>query len=655
VSSFDLDDVKVDITSSDSTIDQQMHIVMDGLHISAKARPAMMALSKPQKVTMIQQFYAKQNGGSSSDSDSGSSPKKLKVGPNKMAKNISAPSLMSAPPTNTVSLSEAKRKLKAKGKGKGQIHRQHSSNSLSRIPNLKPSVALQLKESKSAPRPRPKSRHKKSRSNIKDQAYLIAEEFSKSKSHGGSPRNRPPPPGKFKGRVSLPPPPSAGKLKHRPNSAHIVQKHVADPPMSTLRVRSVDQYTSHRVGTAVHENYAEMNDSEYEYYDDDEVMAPAPPPPIPPKAKKTTNVKVKLKVGSPVEVFSNSQQCWIDGKIVKIKGKLLCIAYGPGSETQKWLEATSKDFRPKMEDIERAQHHKPAAPNHLVPESKMQHLGGDEGSVYPPRYRQSVALQQNKQIKVKLRIGSPVEVFSVSNNQWIDGKLTGIKKGLIRVAYGKTLDMEKWLRSDSKQFRPKLDMVDAAYSQHQDRRPKGPRPPKLPMASDYIIGGDEDAEGVHHDNDHQGGPLPAGGSYLTHSLRREQYVKQSVQSVKGNMKKRGDLKIKVHGALQLKHNANFVSVTVAEHCLKTKKVASDENPVWKEILTFSNYRPHIGKTAVINVVNKGIMGERVVGSAEFELPIVFRRQEKMTIDIADKNNKLSGIIVLEQCVVEIGR
>ncbi len=95
-------------------------------------------------------------------------------------------------------------------------------------------------------------------------------------------------------------------------------------------------------------------------------------------------------------------------------------------------------------------------------------------------------------------------------------------------------------------------------------------------------------------------------------------------------------------------------MTVAEHCLKSKKVSSDENPVWKEILTFSNFRPHMGKTAVIEVVNKGIMGEKVVGSAEFELPIVFRRQEKMTIDIADKHNKLSGIIVLEQCVVEKG-
>ena len=108
-----------------------------------------------------------------------------------------------------------------------------------------------------------------------------------------------------------------------------------------------------------------------------------------------------------------------------------CMFSGQG--TQKWLEATSKDFRPKMEDIERAQ-----TKHNLVPETKM---SDEMNNPTPRRVRQSVALQQNKQVKVKLRIGSPVEVFSVSANQWIDGKLTGIKKGLIRVAYGKVKEL----------------------------------------------------------------------------------------------------------------------------------------------------------------------------------------------------------------------
>jgi len=146
------------------------------------------------------------------------------------------------------------------------------------------------------------------------------------------------------------------------------------------------------------------------------------------------------------------------------------------------------------------------------------------------------------------------------------------------------------------------------------------------------------------------------GAFVTTSVRREQYQQFSVETIKGSNTKRGDLKVKVHGALQLRSNANFASVTVAEHCLKTKKVQSDENPVWKEILTFSNFRPHVGKTGIIKIYHKSaIMGEKLIGSAEFELPIVFGRQEKMTIDIADSKNKLSGIVVLEQCVVDSGR
>ena len=412
---FEFDDSKLDITSPDHVVDKQLQIVMDGLNIQPKARPAMLALDKPQKVTMIQSYFAKQNGGSRSNSQSNSngnnsdSSSTLKVMKpvHKMAKNISAPSLMSAPPKGIVSLSEAKQREKQKLKGKN--HRQHSSNSLSRIPNLKPSVALQLKESKSAPKPKPRpTRHKKSRSNnsnVKNMAHLFESQSSeypnghsnghsnglpklhgmrqppplphnglpKARSHGGglnmnnmdneytpghpnnpsnpsSPRHKPPPPSK--GRSSLPPPSSkVNKLKHRAKSDegqsgsfggghhHDYNHHdhlTVDPVLSALRARSSPSDSSNGsngVSNGHHHNYTEMNDSEYEWdhEEESEAVAPPPKPPKPqkPNAPKTTNLKVKLKIGSPVEVYSNSQQCWIDGQIMKIKGKLLCIGYGP--------------------------------------------------------------------------------------------------------------------------------------------------------------------------------------------------------------------------------------------------------------------------------------------------------------------------------------
>ena len=71
-------------------------------------------------------------------------------------------------------------------------------------------------------------------------------------------------------------------------------------------------------------------------------------------------------------------------------------------------------------------------------------------------------------------------------------------------------------------------------------------------------------------------------------------------------------------------------------------------------MTFSNFRPRIGKTAKIYVCHKSaIMGEKVIASAEFEVPIVFNRQEKMTIDVMDKKGKTAGLVVLEQCINDL--
>ena len=143
------------------------------------------------------------------------------------------------------------------------------------------------------------------------------------------------------------------------------------------------------------------------------------------------------------------------------------------------------------------------------------------------------------------------------------------------------------------------------------------------------------------------------GAYITHSPRREAYQQFSVEAIRGSNTKRGDLKIKVHNALELKNDGNFASVQIADKCLKTKEVTSSKNPIWNAIFTFGNFRPVIGKIGMISVYKSSLMGEKFIGCAEFELPIVFNRQEKITLDITHpKNEYLSGIVVLEQCVVQ---
>ncbi len=577
---------KKELGTSDNYISKQLELVMNGLAIAKHARPAMLALSRAQKLTMIQQYnrnHQKPNH---------HNHKLTTIKAPVLGKNISAPITNGIAPKGTIPISEAQKnflKLNKRSSDADIIHHQ-----------------------KAAPA---RTRHKKSRSNI----YLSTTNAST--------------------QISIPPP---------------VPKDALYPP-SNIKAAKTDPCLPPPVPQCIKQKYAQKphsmdTDDEYEYYEEPE---PEPAKLDSLKVKKVKkhrvkNVKVKLRVGSEIEVYSNSKKRWIDGNIIRIKGKLICVAYGVG--TQKWLEASSKNFRPKMSTVKKLSllslNPRPSSTSVAEVEKT-----GELDAMNNPteqRCRESVAFTQKKQVKVKLRIGSPVEVYSVSKNRWIDGELRGIKKDLIKVAYGKGFTTEKWLRANSKQFRPKLDMVDAAIHRKNTVVPTK-KHDYTKNHSVYSIDSDEESVGTHipapmlppapiaadKDANSNRPPPPMPGAYVTHSLRREQYQQFSVDAVQGTNKKRGDLKIKIHGALQLRHNGNFASITIADHTLKTKKIGSDENPVWKEILTFSNFRPHIGKTGVVSISNKSaIMGEKMVGSAEFELPIVFSRQEKMSIDIA---------------------
>jgi len=121
-------------------------------------------------------------------------------------------------------------------------------------------------------------------------------------------------------------------------------------------------------------------------------------------------------------------------------------------------------------------------------------------------------------------------------------------------------------------------------------------------------------------------------------------------------KKRGDLKIEVRCAMQLKRAANVATVSVAEYRLKTDTVSCTENPIWKETLIFNNFRPDQGKKGQITVLDKSsILGQTVVGSAEFRLLESLNVKKRMTLDLRDSKGKVSGIVVIGQTVAGRGK
>merc|ERR1712130_914033 len=66
---------------------------------------------------------------------------------------------------------------------------------------------------------------------------------------------------------------------------------------------------------------------------------------------KNTKIKLKLRVGTVVDIYSSSRQDWVEGIIKEIKGDLICIVYG---KHMKWLKKNSRQLRPKAESVKAA-------------------------------------------------------------------------------------------------------------------------------------------------------------------------------------------------------------------------------------------------------------------------------------------------------------
>ena len=126
----------------------------------------------------------------------------------------------------------------------------------------------------------------------------------------------------------------------------------------------------------------------------------------------------------------------------------------------------------------------------------------------------------------------------------------------------------------------------------------------------------------------------------------------STDNVTSSKSERGTLTINVHGAQYLMSSANYATVTVQGMKLKTKKVESEENPIWNDTLLFTKFKPSEGKTGCIKVKRNTVTGPVVVGSASFKLPAVFGKRKKQVIDLWDADKRMVGIVCLEHSVMK---
>lgn len=111
----------------------------------------------------------------------------------------------------------------------------------------------------------------------------------------------------------------------------------------------------------------------------------------------------------------------------------------------------------------------PVPPIQQPPEPKPEKVKPEEPAMSPhdqlkALYAKEEAAKQNRQkIKLKLKVGYTVDIYSASKKIWAEGTIKEIKGDVLCVVYGKKM---KWLKKDSKQLRPKQQLVNQAVNQN---------------------------------------------------------------------------------------------------------------------------------------------------------------------------------------------
>eukprot|EP01084_Bolivina_argentea_P142512 250366_1 len=78
--------------------------------------------------------------------------------------------------------------------------------------------------------------------------------------------------------------------------------------------------------------------------------------------------------------------------------------------------------------------------------------------------KEEQAKQNRQKVKLKLKVGYTVDIYSASKNLWLEGVIKEIKGDVLCVVYGKKM---KWLKKDSKQLRPKAQLIKQAVQSAQ--------------------------------------------------------------------------------------------------------------------------------------------------------------------------------------------
>jgi len=395
---------------------------------------------------------------------------------------------------------------------------------------------------------------------------------------------------------------------------------------------------------------------------------------------------VKVRVGLPVLVFSQGAQDWLPGKIDKVQEDLVRIVYG---ESQKWLPQASKVWRPIFENDEGEEKKVDVENSYLQPHSP------------PPPAQPGIPYKRSKNdYEIVFKKGNPDfdVITDISGMNAYVGKIRS-KATRKRVKEGSQIMMVQQYSVDGIKceevlvvlarcsigepirivFRftgkpvfeglyPARDEQDyeviftesflglELMQMNKDGRNAIVRARHSDLAKTAVTAKSWvtsiDHKWVHNlmystIKDCLKNSLKAAPTVMTFRARIEEQYGQN---------ERGLLLVRVVAALNLAQSANYAQIIVGETKLNTRSKSKNQNVEWQEKLAFKNYRPQLGKTAIVRVCDsRTLMSDAVIGSCEFELPTRFSSMMRHTLDLTTgKKKKLVGIIVLH-CIVNPNR
>eukprot|EP01083_Nonionella_stella_P022201 61413_1 len=368
--------------------------------------------------------------------------------------------------------------------------------------------------------------------------------------------------------------------------------------------------------------------------------------------KKATKIKLKLRVGTVVDIYSSSRQDWVEGIIKEIKGDLICIVYG---KHMKWLKKNSRQLRPKAQQVKAALQNQSSLkqeeiqPNAPLLQEEPQ-LDNDvppaafaEPEFQPPPPSDpppAFAMNDNQDLlapmqpdhfntpkQQKHEPAQPNHMEAAADEFDYDVTFTTSVLGLELYPdkEGKNCIVGKCLSKTSKKFVDPSSIIVAV----NDVWVAG-------MSYDMV-----------RDAIKQAAKYPP--------LKIQFRVKmKDIGKKKDNagMNERGYLKVKVVAGVQLKHRASYCVVQVGNARLSTREVPRDEHPEWQEMLTFKNFRPDVGKKATVTVYDHStILKDKKIGTTEYEIPTRFNKLQRDTLELKSSKNKLSGVLILNTIIV----